>query len=164
MYKHMIQLLTILVATPLLAVLAYGQKPPRAAPPNDNKPCHEYTHLCSVRIKKNYAALEVYVRHLKPGAKVGFNPQPDPPGDPSPLNRTAMDAFQRLQIDFYDLSKYPPGPCKDGACHEAIDGANRQFGMLGSASDPRSATAAIADLKPAVDKLLRSLGSMRQVK
>lgn len=159
--KHLIKLITILAAMPLLAVLAFGQAPPKAAPRNNDKPCHEDTHLCSTRVKNDFAAVEAYVKHLKPGAKVGFNPQPDPPGDPGPAYRTAMSAYQRLQYDLYDLSKYPPGPCKQGACHDSIDRANTQFGMLGNTSDRGSANSAIGRLKFDIERLSSSLASTR---
>jgi hypothetical protein len=159
--RRLLQNAGVLTITLMSFAFVSAQAPPKAAPRNSTKPCHEDTHLCSTRVKKDFAAIDAYVKHLKPGAKVGFNPQPDPPGDPSPLYRTAMNAYQRLQYDLYDLSNFPPGPCRIGACHDAIDGANNQFGMLGNATDQRSASSTISELKFDIERLARSLASMR---
>jgi hypothetical protein len=103
--------------------------------------------------------LRAYVRHLKPGDKVTFNPQPDPPGDPDPWFRRASEAYQSLQQELSDLSKNSAGRCeaKTPSCRGAIDDAQAKFDRLGQVSDRASAKTALTSLSSSVQRLSRVL-------
>src|SRR3954467_2411525 len=71
-------------------------------------PCHEGTKLCLQEINKKISQVRAYVKHVKPGDPVEFNPQPDPPGDPDPWYRQGLEAYKSLQREFSDLAEGNP--------------------------------------------------------
>jgi|GraSoiStandDraft_24_1057298.scaffolds.fasta_scaffold604508_1 hypothetical protein len=71
-------------------------------------PCHEGTKLCLQEINKKISQVRAYVKHVKPGDPVEFNPQPDPPGDPDPWYRQGREAYKSLQENFASLSESSP--------------------------------------------------------
>lgn len=148
---------TLMIALSL-QLAAAGQSTPRsiarAIPP---VPCHDNTKLCIQRMRSQLSSLRAYVSRLRPGDKVEFNPQPDPPGSPDPWYRRAVQAFRSLQEEFADLSKYPSGPCKVGKCQDAIKNAQAKFGGVSQATNASSANAALAAMKPCIDQLSRVL-------
>ncbi|HKC65210.1 MAG TPA: hypothetical protein VKB86_16330 [Pyrinomonadaceae bacterium] len=84
-----------------LAVAVQGGDKTQSFPPG---PCHQNARLCLQQMNAQISKLRAYVRHLKPGVAVAFNPQPDPPGDPDPLYRQANEAYRNLLAEFADLS------------------------------------------------------------
>jgi hypothetical protein len=64
--------------------------------------------VCLAQILKKISQVRAYVKHVKPGDPVEFNPQPDPPGDPDPWYRQGREAYKSLQEDFASLSESSP--------------------------------------------------------
>src|SRR5882672_264314 len=75
-------------------------------------PCHQNVKQCVSNMQSQLSTVRAYVQRVKPGDKVSFNPQPDPPGDPTPWYRQARIAFGLLQEEIADLTKYPPSERK----------------------------------------------------
>lgn len=132
-------LLTTLVAS------AQSTKSKSKFPPG---PCHQNVKQCVVNMQAQINSVRAYVTRLKPGAKVSFNQQPDPPGNPDPGYQKARVAFGLLQEEIADLAKYPPSE-KVGA----INDAQEKLGRLAQASDGASARTALAALKPCIRRL-----------
>jgi hypothetical protein len=129
-----------------LATIAQSNKiKSKSFPPG---PCHQNLRVCVANMQAQLNTVRAYVQRLKPGDKVSFNPQPDPPGDPDPWYRQARQAFGMLQEEIEDLSKYPPSE-KVGA----VNDAQEKLGRLGQASDRTSARAALAAMKPCIRRL-----------
>jgi hypothetical protein len=155
--KYLLPVLAMLMIALSLEFVAVGQKAPKAKPRTDTPgPCQN-TKLCIQKMNAQLGIVRAYVKRLKPGDPVEFNPQPDPPGDPDPWYRRALQAYRGLQEEISDLSKYPPGPCKVGKCQDAIKDAQNKFGQLGRASDHNSANTALAAMKLCIDQLSRVL-------
>ena len=151
--KRVFALTTTLVITLSFVALGHGQ----TRPARNQKSCHENTRLCVKHMKSQLNLVAAYVMRVKPGDKIAFNPQPDPPGDPDPWYRRAREAYRSLHQEIADLSNYPPGPCKAGECRKAIDDAQLKFGRLGQASDRNSANEALAAMKPCISRLSQVL-------
>ena len=149
-YKHIWKAIAILAVTLSFITLAHGQ----TQPPRNSKPCHENPRPCLTQMKSQLSLVRAYVKRVKPGDKVTFNPQPDPPGEPN--YRRAMQAYRNLQEEISDLSTYPPGPCKAGECRSAIDDAQAKFDRLGQVSDRNSASSALTALSINFARLSRA--------
>jgi len=152
-YTHMSKVFAMLVIALSFIAIAHGQ----TRPSHNQKSCHENTRLCVALMKSQLNLVAAYVQRRKPGDKVSFNPQPDPPGDPDPWYLRAHEAYKNLQQEISDLSKYPPGPCKTGVCRNAIDDAADKLGRLGQSSDRDSANTAVAAMKPCIKRLSQLL-------
>jgi hypothetical protein len=108
--KNSFLMRTLLVLTILLlsAFFAAAQSKPiegKSYPPG---PCHQGTKVCVQNMNKQISLMRAYVQRLKPGDKVAFNPQPDPPGNPDPGYRRAHQAYITLRGAFADLSESSP--------------------------------------------------------
>src|SRR5437588_2417591 len=89
-------LLSVFVAAAQRKSKAQG----RSIPPG---PCHQNTRVCLQQMNAQLGNLRAYMVHLKPGEKVEFNPQPDPPGAP-PIYQNAIRAYRGLLAEISDLS------------------------------------------------------------
>lgn len=123
--------------------------------------------VCLQQIIKKISGLRAYVRHVKPGDPVEFNPQPDPPGDPDPWYRQGLEAYKSLQREFSDLAESSPwGRAKwtwsenqISAWKKTVGEAQERLGRLGHSSDRNAANMTLNDLSVAVQRLSRMLSS-----
>jgi hypothetical protein len=112
--------LTICLLSTFVAAAQSNTKEGKSFPPG---PCHQGTKVCVQNMNKQISLIRAYVQRLKPGDKVAFNPQPDPPGDPDPWFRRAHQAYITLRGDFADLSESSPwGRSKRAWSQEQIGG------------------------------------------
>lgn len=100
-----LSVLTILVLSAFFAAAQSETKEGKSFPPG---PCRQGTKVCMQNINKQISLIRAYVQRLKPGDKVAFNPQPDPPGNPDPGYRRANQAYITLRGEFADLSESSP--------------------------------------------------------
>jgi hypothetical protein len=141
---------TVLLTTLSLLTTFVAAAQPRKIKSNfPPGPCHQNVKQCVSNMQAQLSTVRAYVTRLKPGDKVSFNPQPDPPGNPDPWYCQARIAFGLLQEEIADLAKYPPSERKVGA----INDAREKFGLLAQASDTASARAALAAMKPCIRRL-----------
>ena len=92
----------------LSAFVAAAQRQPKEAKSFPPGPCHQGTKVCVQNVNRQISLIRAYVQRLKPGDKVAFNPQPDPPGNPDPWYRRAHQAYITLRVEFADLSESSP--------------------------------------------------------
>jgi len=97
--------LTICLLSAFVAAAQSKAKEEKSYPPG---PCRQATKACVQNMNKQISLIRAYVQRLKPGDKVAFNPQPDPPGDPNPWFRRAHQAYITLRGEFADLSESSP--------------------------------------------------------
>jgi hypothetical protein len=113
-------LLTICLLWAFVAAAQTKIKEGKSFPPG---PCRQGTKVCVQNMNKQISLIRAYVQRLKPGDKVAFNPQPDPPGDPNPWARRAHQAYLTLRGEFADLSESSPwGRSKRTWSQEQIHG------------------------------------------
>jgi len=132
----------------------------RGIPPG---PCHQNPRLCLQQINTQLGNLRAYVIHVKPGNKVEFNPQPDPPGAP-PIYRNTLQAFRSLQAELSDLSSNSAeiaglkgSPEKRGVVERAVTDAQGNVVSLGQSSDRRSSANALNSLITSLQHLETAL-------
>jgi hypothetical protein len=99
--------------------------------------------------------IRAYANHLKPGDKVAFNPQPDPPGEPA--FRRANEAYRSLDAEFSDLAGWS-SETPNLKSRAAISDAREKFGRLGQASDRASIYLALNSLSASVRRLSKTIG------
>lgn len=136
-----------------LVVSAAGQRRAKmqgAYPPG---PCRQNPRVCVQNMNRQIGLMRAYVGHLKPGEKVIFNPQPDPPGKPA---QQAMQAYRSLQVELSDLAGWSSENPTEKS-HAAISDAQEKFGSLGRASERNSANTALSSLSSSVQRLSRVL-------
>ena len=93
----------------LLSAFVASARPKSTASKNfPPGPCRQGTKACVQNMNKQISLIRAYVQRLKPGDKVAFNPQPDPPGNPDPWYRRAHQAYITLRGEFADLSESSP--------------------------------------------------------
>jgi len=97
--------LTICLSSAFVAAAQSKTREGKSFPPG---PCRQRTKVCVQSINKQISLIRAYVQRLKPGDKVAFNPQPDPPGNPDPGYRRAHQAYITLRGEFADLSESSP--------------------------------------------------------
>jgi uncharacterized protein YukE len=125
------------------------------------------TKVCLQQIKEKISQLRAYVRHVKPGDPVKFNPQPDPPGDPDPWYRQGLEAYKSLQAEIPNLSESSPwGRYKWSWSQEKIktwqstaSEAQDILSRLGQATDRNAANTALNNLSASVQRLSKMLNS-----
>ena len=151
-----ITILAICIAMQFVAVAQRGSNS-QAFPPG---PCHQNTRVCIQSMNRQISLLRSYVQHLKPGEKVIFNPQPDPPGIP-PSYRNAIQAYRSLLAELSDLSSnsseiagVKSSPEKTSSAQNAIREAQTKLEALGNPP--------VGDSHAATDHALRSLGTSVQ--
>lgn len=123
--------------------------------------------LCLQQINKKISQVRAYVRHVKPGDPVKFNPQPDPPGDPDPWYRQGLEAYKSLQAEIPNLSESSPwGRYKWTWSQEKIKSwqstaseAQDILSRLGQATDRNAANTALNNLSASVQRLSKMLNS-----
>jgi hypothetical protein len=157
---YILRAITILTMCLALALVGVAQRRSkaqgRAFPPGPSVPCRQNTRVCVKEMNTQISQLRAYARGLKPGDKVAFNPQPDPPGDPA--FRRANEAYRALQAEFSDLSGWS-SETPNLKSRAAISDAQQKFGRLGQASDRASIYLALNSLSSSVQRLSRALGS-----
>ena len=90
-------------------------------------PCHQNTNVCVRNMNSQISLIRAYASHLKPGDKVTFNPQPDPPGEPA-FHR-ANEAYRRLEAEVSDLAGWS-SETPNLKSRAAISDAQEKFGRL----------------------------------
>jgi hypothetical protein len=103
--KVLLRTVAVLTICLSAAFVAAAQNRTKSFPPG---PCRQGTKVCVQNMNKQISLIRSYVQRLKPGDKVAFNPQPDPPGDPDPWFRRANQAYITLRGQFADLSESSP--------------------------------------------------------
>jgi hypothetical protein len=111
--------------------------------------------------------LRAYVQHMKPGEKVIFNPQPDPPGMPASY-RNAIQAYRGLTAELSDLSSNSSeiaglkgSPEKLRSAQSAIGEAQTRLEALGNPpiGDSHASTSrALNSLGASVQRLSKTIG------
>jgi hypothetical protein len=152
-----------LIALSSVAV-AFAQGGPNRQP---QATCQDNVKLCFQQINQQISQARAYVRHVKPGDPVKFNPQPDPPGDPDPWYRNGLAAYKRLQGEFAALSESSPwgrsqwtwSQNKIEAWRKTVSEAQRKLEGLAQSSDRRAANVALNDLSASVQRLSRLVTS-----
>src|ERR1043165_5346465 len=96
--KYILRAVALLMFCLSLAFAASAQRVEKAHGLGPN-PCHESNRTCLQEINKKISQVRAYVKHVKPGDPVEFNPQPDPPGDPDPWYLEGRAAYKGLQED-----------------------------------------------------------------
>ena len=119
----------------------------RMIPPG---PCHLDTNACVRNMNAQINLIRAYANHLKPGDKVTFNPQPDPPGDPA--FRRANEAYRALEAEVSDLGGWS-SETPNLKSRPTISDAQEKVGRLGQASDRASIYLALNSLSASVHKL-----------
>ena len=163
-------MLIICLSSAFVSVAQRNQKAQeRAIPPG---PCRENTRLCLQRMRAQINVLRAYTNRLRPGDKVSFNPQPDPPGSPDPWFRRANEAYIILQKEFADLSASSPWGQSQWTWSQAdmdawknnLSEAQGKLDSLGQASDSNSANLALNQLSAATERLSGVAGKRRYKK
>ena len=142
-------LLSVFVAAAQRKSKAQG----RSIPPG---PCHQNTNVCVRNMNSQISLIRAYAGQLKPGDKVTFNPQPDPPGEPA--FRRANEAYRRLEAEVSDLAGWS-SETPNLKSRAAISDAQEKFGRLGQASDRASIYLALNSLSSSVQRLSKTLGT-----
>lgn len=106
--KYIFRATTVLTIGLLSTFAASAQSKPTETKSFPPGPCHLGTKACVQNMNKQISLIRAYVQRLKPGDKVAFNPQPDPPGNPDPGFRRAHQAYITLRGEFADLSESSP--------------------------------------------------------
>lgn len=106
--RVLLRTLAVLTICLLSAFFAAAQSKPTEGKSFPPGPCRQGTKVCVQNMNKQISLIRAYVQRLKPGDKVAFNPQPDPPGDPDPWFRRAHQAYITLRGEFADLSESSP--------------------------------------------------------
>jgi hypothetical protein len=126
--------------------------------------------VCLRQIQQKISRLRAYVRHVKPGDPVKFNPQPDPPGDPDPWYRQGIAAYKSLQEQLASLSESSPwGRSKWTWSQGQMDGwkshlteAQGKLNSLAQATDRNAATPLLDQLSASVQRLQNDLDNGRR--
>src|ERR1051325_11063107 len=98
--NYPLRAIAMLMVALSLELIAVAQPMAKALP---DGPCPENTRLCRERLNNQIRILRAYVKRLKPGDPVEFNPQPDPPGDPDPWYRQARAASRKLRGELLEV-------------------------------------------------------------
>lgn len=165
--KNILRVIAILSVSFTMVVVTVGQRRSRnqgAYPPG---PCHQNTRVCVQNMNRQVSLLRSYVQHLKPGEKVIFNPQPDPPGIPASY-RNAIQAYRSLLAEFSDLSSNSAeiaglrgSPEKLRTAQSAIGEAQTKLEALGNppVGDSHASTnQALTSLGASVQRLSKTIG------
>lgn len=129
--------------------------------------CKDNVRACLRNMEAQISLLRAYVRRVKPGDPVKFNPQPDPPGNPDPWYRHALEAYQSLRMEIPNLSESSPwGQYKWTWSQEKIKTwqnttgeAQDSLSHLGQASDRNSVSRELNSLSASVRRLSNSLSA-----
>ena len=164
--KYRLCAITLLAISFSLALTASAQIVSKAHA-RGLKTCHENINLCLQEINGKISGLRAYVRHVKPGDPVEFNPQPDPPGDPDPWYRQGLEAYKGLQRDLSDLAESSPwgrskwtwSQDRIGSWKNTVSEAQEKLNRLGHSSDRNSANMTLNDLSASVQRLSRMINS-----
>src|SRR5258708_981425 len=95
--KYLLQAVLAIGLSLFAALVGVAQSEQRESKNFPPGPCHQNVKACAANMQLQLNRVAAYVKRLKPGDKVSFNPQPDPPGDPNPWYRPAREAFGLLQ-------------------------------------------------------------------
>ena len=169
--RYIRRVITIVAMCLALALVASAQRRSkaqgRAFPPGPSGPCHQNTRVCVQNMNRQISQLRSYVQHLKPGEKVIFNPQPDPPGIPASY-RNAIRAYRSLMAEFLDLSSNSSeiaglkgSPEKLSSAQNAIKEAQAKLEGLGNPplGDSHASTSqALNSLGASVQRLSKTIG------
>ncbi len=165
--KNILRVITILSMCFTLAIFVVGQRRSKSQGAFPPGPCHQNTKVCVQNMNRQISLLRSYVQHLKPGEKVIFNPQPDPPGIPVSY-RNAIQAYRSLTEEFSDLSNNSSeiaglkgSPEKLSSAQNAIKEAQTKLEGLGNppVGDSHAATSqALRSLGASVQRLSKTIG------
>lgn len=145
------------IMTLLLCGAAAAQKTSsKAFPPG---PCHQNTKVCVQRMNSQLGVMRAYAKRLKPGDKVAFNPQPDPPGSPDPSFRHANEAFQSLQGELTDLSTWSEENANERNVRGLVGETQSKLNKLSQPSSPASLSFGLKDLSASVQQLAKVLNT-----
>jgi hypothetical protein len=149
------------------SVAASAQGGPSSPP---RQTCQDNVRQCLQEMRGRISLLRAYVRRLKPGDPVEFNPQPDPPGSPDPWFRRANDAYAGLRAEIAGLSESSPwGQYKWTWSEEqkqgwrnAVGDASARLERVGHSPNRAAFSSALGELAGSVQRLQNDLDNGRR--
>lgn len=163
--SYTLRAITLMMICLVLVFTVAARNGVQTKPPQEI--CKDNAKLCLRNMEAQISLLRAYVRRVKPGDPVQFNPQPDPPGDPDPWYRRALEAYQSLQVEIPNLSQSSPwGRAKWTWSQEKIKAwqnttgeAQDKLSRLGQSSGRNSASRELNSLSVSVRRLSDSLAT-----
>ena len=165
--KNSLRVITVFSMCFALANVSVGQRRSKSRSVFPPGPCHQNTRVCVQNMNHQISLLRAYVQHMKPGEKVIFNPQPDPPGIPASY-RNAIQAYRGLTAELSDLSNNSSeiaglkgSPEKLRSAQSAIGEAQTKLEALGNppiGDSHASTNQALGALGASVQRLSKTIG------